>query len=396
MLSQRLVKSWCVKLIAKGPVFVQTHYEIEFADGGFYRANVQVAVRLSLAKVSEEYDGAQFSEQDYWELDLTKGWQADATETMRATGNGAYKSDHTRLADFAKKVIGADSASGTRVAPRSAGERLTRFIVPDSAWGGDTISYLGLYNDAAQKGSAENYPLVGVIPLHKGDWRRPNVWEVWSDGREVRVLLPMAVRPMTWLREITSETSPFSMHEHDPKLPATFGRRVWGLQLAQVPLQIASVHGDAPFYRARAGYGIVGLDRYKDFTLEWPDKKEAYPRVFIQPDELEKYRKTWQTSPAAIGLKNFYSLTGDAAVAQKNLALLQKELSRVTNYMLSTPSMGHHHTYTWIAALADDVLSWPQLPPADRTDLRARLALLSYLYMEPDVNSAGTLASFSS
>ena len=133
----------------------------------------------------------------------------------------------------------------------------------------------------------------------------------------------------------------------------------------------------------------MGLDRYKDFQLEWPDAGTSYPRVFIRPGELERYRATWRDSPVAAGLERYFCLTGDEARAKENLATLQTQLAECVGYVSSTPAMGHHHNYTWIAALADDVLSWPGLPTADRASIRARLALLSYLYVEPDVNSAG-------
>lgn len=41
------------------------------------------------------------------------------------------------------------------------------------------------------------------------------------------------------------------MHEHDPNLPATFGCRMWGLQLAAIDREPkGSHHGDGQNYQA--------------------------------------------------------------------------------------------------------------------------------------------------
>ena len=136
-------------------------------------------------------------------------------------------------------------------------------------------------------------------------------------------------------------------------------------------------------------YGVVGLDRYKDFVLAWPDAKTAYPRVFIPQGQLEQYRKTWQQSPLANKLGEWYCLTGDAAKAKLRLATFIKQVN-FPLYMLTTPTSGHHHQIEWIMQLADDVLSWPELPAEDRTMIRRWIALLAYLHVDPDYSGHGT------
>ena len=85
------------------------------------------------------------------------------------------------------------------------------------------------------------------------------------------------------------------MHEHDPNLPATYGRRVWCLQLAATHREPkGSAHGDGIFFRAMVFYGIIGLDRYKDFVLSWDDRNFSYPRLFLRPDEIERMRNEWR------------------------------------------------------------------------------------------------------
>ena len=103
ILSDRKVKSFHVTLAAKGPVFAETRYEIEFADGGYYHASIRVIEGVPLAKIHEEYDAKGPVTQDYWELNATQGSTPDKVETMKAVGNGGYKENILTLADFIAK-----------------------------------------------------------------------------------------------------------------------------------------------------------------------------------------------------------------------------------------------------------------------------------------------------
>lgn len=55
-LSGRKVTGMTVRKTADGPVFVEVAIEYTFANGGYYRATIQVVDRVPLAKVVEEYD----------------------------------------------------------------------------------------------------------------------------------------------------------------------------------------------------------------------------------------------------------------------------------------------------------------------------------------------------
>ena len=388
MLGAAKVAAFRVVEVAKGPVRAEARYELDFASGGTYRATVRVDAREALAEVREEYDLKGLEQDPGWTLDLAAGWQPQQAEWIRAMGNGGYGVEQKPLAEFAAKEVKAGgeyefggSAKRLGEATGGATRHVCRLLAPDSNWRGDQAHYLGL---------SAGEVLAGFLTLHKGDWRRANNLVVWSAGAELSVQMPIGVRPLTWLNEITSEVSPLSMHEHDPALPATYGRRVWGLQLAPVAQKPeGSIHGDAPFFRGKVFYGIVGLDRYKDYVLDWPDTKASYPRVFIRPDELARMRKEWQASPVKEGLAKLWSLSGDEVIAQKQLAELKKRLPGVTSYILTTPAMGHHHQYNWLWVMADDLLAWPGLSAADRAGLRARLALAAHLYAEGDVTSKG-------
>ena len=322
MLGETKVEAFRVIQSATGPVRAEIRYEIDYADGGTYRCTVRVDAREPIAEVIEEYDLQGAPQDAGWELDLAAGWQPQQAEWIRGMGNGGYEVETKPLAEFSSKDVKAGGGGyGTGGTSKQPGEsrgglrHICRLLAPDSNWSGDQANYIGVSADQT---------LAGVVLLHKGSWRRPNNLPVWSGGSALAVQFPIGCRPLSWLSEITSESSPFSMHEHDPNLPATFGRRVWGLQLAPVDREPkGSHHGDGVFFRGRVFYGVLGLDRYKDLVLSWADKKIAYPRLFLRPDEIERMKRQWQNSPVKDGLAKLYMVTGDESRARTELADLK-------------------------------------------------------------------------
>jgi hypothetical protein len=395
MLGEAKAETFRVIQAAAGPVRAEIRYEIDYAGGGMYCCTVRVDAREPIAEVFEEYDLARRSRnqsgpdfqsgQDSlksrptterqdglqnrptsgasdaeialqyagWELDLAAGWQPQQAEWIRGMGNGGYEVETKSLAEFASKDVkaggGGYGTGGTSKQPgesQSGGRHICRLLAPDSNWSGDQANYIGLSADKT---------LAGVVLLHKGSWRRSNNLPVWSSGSTLAVQFPIGCRPLSWLAEITSESSPFSMHEHDPNLPATFGRRVWGLQLAAVDREPkGSRHGDGVFFRGRVFYGILGLDRYKDLVLSWEDKQVAYPRLFLCPDELERMKRQWQNSPVKEGLAKLYMVTGDESRARTELArtLVMSSPNQLTRPMLLLDGQ------VWASGIPDEPAPW--------------------------------------
>jgi hypothetical protein len=208
----------------------------------------------------------------------------------------------------------------------------------------------------------------------------------------------MDVAPLSWKNEPASDVSPYSCHEHDPGLPESCGRRVWGLVLARPAFEVTG-YGDprtkSVGYSVRNLYGTVGLDRYKDFVLSWPEGGVEYPRVFMDPQQAEKYRKAVRADPdfpLRKMLEDYYWFTEDPETARRVVPQVLKHLDRNIRYIITSLSIHHHHTlsaYGEPIGLTEAVLSWPGLPEEKREEIRARLALLCYLLVEPDVTSAG-------
>ncbi len=372
LLTERPVTSWRTEMTQVGPVVMEYRYELKWAGGGYYRATIRVIDGVPVVKISEEFDLNKLDGTDFWELDLAAGWQPDTMEIASTNGNGGV--DRGREEPLANLV-----------------EKAPIGLVPDNAWG--PLSQLGLVNAADRKDHPDTHAMIGIVPLHKGDWRRVNRLVVEApEAGQARVRFPMSVRHAQWFHEVTSETSPFSTQEHEMALPTTYGRRRWALVLNRPAMDVDEHLG--PFYEARLLYGVIGLDRYKDFRLEWDEQPVQYPRLYATFGTLEQRRKAFEASPLPEACKDrlrkeWFILSGDDAVAEQHLKHAMNRLQWANRFPFITPTVSHHAyaaNYA-IATAVDDVLAWPGLPADTRRELRARLALQCYLYEDPDLGS---------
>jgi hypothetical protein len=397
VLSDRKVTAWRVKVLQRGTVYADAAYELDYAGGGYYRAVVRVVDRVPMVTVTEEYDlgrmpastqidsinpahnwqsgpGGRVVEPDLWELNLTQGWEPDTVEKATAWGNGG----------------GGDLGSTGPLADFTAS-----ILMNAGAYGVNRISVFGLFRAADAK-AGKAYPGVGVTPLHNGVWRRAMDLEVARpSAHAVTLRLPMTRTPPRWV-----ETSPFCVAPHDPAKPYTYARRQWGLLLGPLPVPIPARYGDATAcrtYQARLTYGTVGLDRYKDYLLDWPSDaaqdKPVSPRVFVQGKRLEKYRAaltpehplTMPMTSKSFAISGNPALTNVAAVTH-----LQRSLQSLILSALGFAAQSHHaacDTGT-IMARTEDMLAG--VSAEQRQAIRTRLALLAYLFTEPDITGQGS------
>ncbi len=393
VLSSRKVKAWRVKLLTPGTVFADAAYELDYDGGGYYRAVVRVVDQVPMATVTEEYDlgympvsnvvesinpthdwrsgpGGRVVEKDLWELDLTQGWQPDTVEKAAAWGNGG----------------GGDVGTTLPLADFKAS-----FLMNAGAYGANRISVFGLFRAADAK-AGEAYAGVGVTPLHNGFWRRAMDLELTRpSAAQVTLFLPMTRTSPRWV-----ETSPFCVAPQDPSKPYTYARRQWGLVLGALPVPILAHAGDAPAcrtYQARLTYGTVGLDRYKDYILEWPDTKPLYPRVFVKAGQVQQYRTALTpdnplTQPMT---QQCFAISGKPALTNAGaVSYLQLNLKHLALSALGYAAQSHHACCDTGALMsrADDLLA--ALPDEQRHAIRTQLALLAYLFTEPDVNGQGS------
>jgi hypothetical protein len=357
ILSERLVQRLRTWTSAEGPVYADAWYEITWAEGGFYRCRVRVIDGVPIARVMEEFDLGKFDGADEWELSPTAGWKPDQVEKAQPWGNGE----------------GAD--------PGSVGTIEEFTSKPQWRMGVDNanLGHLGFFQKAQQAANPQGYPMAGVVLMNRGEWRRATGLAVLAPkAGDVRVRFPMTAREANWQQDSASVSSPFSTHSIDPQVPPTLGRRAWGLMLSQV--RLPTEEGAAaffagsyrvreetfsrlpPFSRGRSVYGIVTLDQYKDYILDWPEGQVTYPRL---------------------------GKSGEGVT--RELSATTQELRWMANLFMSWPTPSHHVTAGNYESAwhADHLLGSAKLTSEQRKDLRAQLALTMYLHTDASIFSYG-------
>jgi hypothetical protein len=257
---------------------------------------------------------------------------------------------------------------------------LLETILPAGRWGDAKGGVQVWDGDPAQPGSGRN---MGLVPLHAGSWRRAMALCAWyREDAGMTLALPLSVRWSRWSLEVTDDHSPFSTHEHDPDLPPSYGRRCWGL------------YAGTNLQEAQAQFGFIGLDRYKDWTVDYAeDKAQAvYPGAFFSPAQIERLKPVLDQHPDAEFLKKWYLFSGktEDAVrhAQRVIDGLKKPYGE-NNFFLVGLSNYRKSQFFAFVDLAEDALACPHLPPEIRGELRRLLALYANVFSDPDANPRG-------
>lgn len=385
----RRVKSHRFTVLRQGPVCVEYEARYQFEPAGEYVWQVQVVPGAPLAKITEEFDFKTLSEgQDLLLLELNRGWEPAQITLAEATGEAAAPlpaqgQPFPAYVEDRKKAGLPDTANvaGFGVPPEpyqpEPGLVLLEKIVPGGKWGG--------YKGGLQLLSeSPGGPKVGLATLHVGSWRRAMALNVWhQDGVGVVIGLPLSVRLSRWYLDIADDQSPFSTHEHDPGLPPTYGRRVWGLYFGE-NINIAQCH-----------FGLIGLDRYKDWIVDFPESEAArssYPRAFFSKQLAQRLKATLEQHPDKAELETYFLITGQTEDAIQHAQQVIDGLKADPTGNWHAQGLTHYRQAQFLAFVnkADDALACPDLPPELRSELRRWLALWAHLLSEPDINPRGS------
>lgn len=388
------VKSYDFKVLQNGPVRFEYEARYEFAPRGRYVWRVRVSPGMPVAMVSEELDAGELTQhtKNFLMLDLQKGWDPKRIAYAQQSGETGMKTSPYDLASHVKKKRKAhfkpSSFGGTGKPPAPTVPQDGMFRLARIAAGGKWGGLLGGVQLCGAKSENEDQqePRVGLVPMHVGSWRRAMVLDVWyGDEKGVSVELPLDARWMWWQYDTTDERSPFSTHEHDENLKRSYARREWGLYF-----------GDK-LHKAQWRYGFVGLDRYKEYVLDWPapeNSQETYPRAFFTPDVVKEIKANLSENPDKTDLEKFYVISEDPEHARNHAERFLRQATGGHHQHIKqwhVYGLSHYRqaqTLTW-GALADDALACPELPDELRTRIRRYLAIWAYLLSEPDFNPRG-------
>jgi len=385
----RRVVSLETKIVRNGPACFEYEARYAFEPKGEYVCRVTVCPGIEYAAVAEEYDfGAHTEGKDFLLVELHRGvtpatfaWVAgEGNEQFSRQPYAAFVETQTKANANQPAPVGGQGETPRPPQPEAKMVLLDK-ILPAGRWGG-TKGGVEI-SCPATAGAAE--ARVAVTPMHCGSWRRALALTTWYEpDAGVVVALPVSTRQCRWYAEVTDDISPFSSHEHDPGLPAGYGRREWALYFGSVANKL----------QAAAGY--IGLDRYKDWILDWPDtaKPTDYPRAWYTKAQVERLKKAMPKHPDRELLAKYYVFSGNPADAKTHAQQATQGLLGQHGYLgnWSVAGLSHYRqsqALAPVAALADDALACPELAADLRRDLRRALAVTAYLISDPDLNPRG-------
>ncbi|MHB9134757.1 MAG: hypothetical protein ACYDBB_27115 [Armatimonadota bacterium] len=383
----RKVASQSFKIVRQGPAVIEYEARYTFEPKGDYVFRVRLSPGMPLALVTEEFDFNTMSNgEDMLVLDLHRGW--NPAKVGMQTGGGEQINPSLRTVDYAgfvgglKPYVAATGKPGEApqlIAPEP-GLALASRMTPSGQWGGLWGMAQVFDGDLTQEAGRR----MAFIPLHNGSWRRGMAIGVWyKQGVGLELSLPISVRYSRWTLETSDDHSPFSSHEHDPELKPTYGRREWGLYTGNK----AEV--------AQAIFGHIGLNRYKDWILDYPEDaaaQKAYPGGLFNAELLKHLRASIDQHPLAAELKTRYLVSGKPEDAVKNAEEVIGRLKapyQENDFFIAGLSNYRKAQLLIFANRAEDALACPELPKELRKELLRRLAIYAYVMSEPDLNPRG-------
>jgi len=375
--TERQVTAMTAQVLRQGPAVVDYEIRYTFEPKGEYICRVRMVAGVPLASVVDEFDfGSITAGRDLLVLDLHRGWTPAGVGFIRGSGE-------QQLPRFDVQPYATVAQTKPMAPPTGQPGEAPAYALPESG-----LACLGNLRrgmqvwDGAQPGTGRN---IAFIPLHMGSWRRGMATPGWfKQNTGVEISLPVSVRYSRWTEEVTDDHSPFSTHEHDPGLKESYGRREWALFVGQKP--------DAALIQ----YGHIGLNRYKDWIVDYPEgpqAKDAYPGSFFRQDYLDRMKKVIDQHPEAAWLKKYYLLSGDPEDAVRSATEVIDRLKapyQQNDFYLAYMANYRKAQLLIFANRAEDALSCPELPADLRQELRRRLALYAYVTSDPDFNPRGS------
>ncbi len=294
------VTGYTTTVSASGPLFAEATVDYAFEGGKHYRFTLRAIAGQPTVIVDEEMDlnpGGKYSIASYSndaDASTWEWWWIDAAENVhpatvyfsfysglepnqcRWTGHHAT---HPRKGTDAEGKIMTNGAETTAVAYARLTYEQDEMWNRVSGWWtnsfGDRSNEFIFYND--------RQPDTPVISLSRG---RPS--------RNLNPQITPVAEP--WVKITTALNDLRVWTRKDPDLqvlaPICLGTRQW---LLSVEPQSVLVPPGTPqmssAYRAMLKYAYFPLEKVKDWTFDWPEPQNAWPRLFCKAGDLQAMRE---------------------------------------------------------------------------------------------------------
>jgi len=351
---------------ARGAVFVEVACVTEFADGGRWELTLRVQAGEPVVLASEHFRLAKSAE---FSLKLDEGFSPDSVLFRRGKGERG-------------KVVGL--VETLKLAEISDAKKFV--LQPWLQWWVRRTqgNWFGLY----EEGGSDLLALGAYAP------------SLWVDPEQDRRLRP-AVRIPLVLTEEDGLAAAFELKT---------GARKWLLAALDQTESLEVLAGKdrvrAPLpQRFLIKHGNFPLDKVRDYVLEWTQRRDEHPRLFLRPEQLAEHRRRYEPDEAAVArllkipIRVFelndalYHHFGaphpelEAKLVDLAVNLTQRTAERLLSQNdLVTFGFAPHHQKAIenCAALADAVLNSDMLTDEAHRRLLAQLAFLGYAVNSPD------------
>ncbi|MCY2952558.1 MAG: hypothetical protein NTU53_11360 [Planctomycetota bacterium] len=275
--SPRRISSYQFRVVEEGPASIAYEARYRFAPVGEYVWRVQLDNGLPYPVITEEFDfGTMTDGHDFLVLDVTRGWSPDTYhyiecafgggESPLFTG-GTYSSN---LGEYIKLKTSAWDKLASSSAPYPYQPGSSNMVLLDR------LTHTGAFGPRGAIGLSGENQATYILPMHGGAWRRGMALTCWKEpGSGIKMALPISVGPQDTYLEVCGDRNAFATLTHDPALPASYGRRIWAICLGL---------SDKEVFNVRVQAGVIGLDRYKDWILNWSyDASKTFPPCVCDP-----------------------------------------------------------------------------------------------------------------
>lgn len=391
---------------ATGPLFAEARVEYTFEGGKHYRFTARVIAGQPLAIIDETMDlnpdgkfallkyanDADASTWEWWNLADsehlgvgTTGHQQPANVIFsfytglepNACRWIAGRANHPSKGVDAQGKIAMSVEAAEAYAPLTYGadEQFNRL----TGWWLNSFSNRShaftMYNDAKP-----DNPAVSLIM-----------------GRPSRNINPnMVPPPEPWVK-ITSGLNDMRILTRQAKDiqvwgPICLGSREWMLSVAPQSAFPAKGAPAMPYtYHAMLKYSYFPLDKIKDWSFDWPEPKNTWPRLFCQAGDLATMQARVKAASGAMaqtaGIPAIYRANGTPeAMAKQALTLLEGQVRGALDGNSHGGINWFHASLGMIAAMPlwEAAMATPGLDPAVRAKLKACGAFVAHRAWDDD------------
>jgi len=218
-----------------------------------------------------------------------------------------------------------------------------------------------------------------------------------STGRASRNVNPnLNPPPEPWIKIITgfNDLGIFTRKSKDLQVIGAIclGSREWLLSAEpQSALPPKDAKGMPYPYRAYQKYGRFPLDKIKDWSFEWPEPKNAWPRLFCKPGDLAEMRA--RVAAATGGAAKDPAIPAIYRAGGTPQAMAKQTLEQLKAYVDGPLNGNGHGGVNWFHAslhmislmpLWEAAMATPELDPAVRAKIKAYGAFIAQRCWDDD------------